>query len=81
MIIHGSADRIASPQRSRRVARALRRQTEVAYVEVKGGSHSMLRRSGCFDGLAAGCAVWMLLEQADGEILQRIAEGERDLVV
>ena len=81
VIIHGDADRIASPERSRHVAQQLRRQTEVTYVEVSGGTHSMLRRSGCFDGLAAGCATWMLLGESEGPIVTRIAAGERDLVV
>jgi pimeloyl-ACP methyl ester carboxylesterase len=81
VIIHGDGDRIASPERSHRVAQALRHQTQVTYVEVKGGTHSMLRRSGCFDGLAAGCAAWMLLGETDGPIVTRIAAGERDLVV
>jgi alpha-beta hydrolase superfamily lysophospholipase len=81
VIIHGDEDRIASPERSRRVAAALRRQTEVTYVAVAGGTHSMLRRSGCFDGLAAGCATWMLLGEAEGPIVTRIAAGDRDLVV
>jgi alpha-beta hydrolase superfamily lysophospholipase len=81
VIIHGDADRIADPDRSRRVADALRRETEVSYVEVTGGTHAMLSRRGCFDGLAADCAVWMLLGEIDGPILERIASGEPRLVV
>jgi alpha-beta hydrolase superfamily lysophospholipase len=76
VIIHGDADRIASPERSRQVARALSTRTKVSYVSVKRGTHSMLGRLNTFDELAARCAVWMLLGQADGAIMRRIAAGE-----
>jgi alpha-beta hydrolase superfamily lysophospholipase len=76
VIVHGDADRIASPARSKQVAEALGRQTEVAYVSVKGGTHAMLRRLDTFDGLAAECAAWMLLGQVEGAVVQRIAAGE-----
>jgi predicted esterase len=76
VIIHGDADRIASPVRSLQVARALSRQTEVTYVSVKAGTHAMLRRLDTFDGLAAQCAAWMLLGQVQGAVVERIAAGE-----
>ena len=81
MIIHGDADRVASPARSRQLAEALSRQTEVAYVSVKRGTHSMLGRIDTFDGLAAQCAAWILLGQADGTVVKRIAAGETWLEV
>lgn len=81
VIIHGDADRIASPERSRQVAQALSRQTRVAYVSVKGGTHAMLGRLDTFDGVAARCAVWMLLGQAEGTVVKRIAAGETWLEV
>jgi dienelactone hydrolase len=77
VIIHGDADRIASPDRSRRVAQRLSRQTQVAYVTVRGGTHAMLGRRDAFDGLAARCVVWMLLGEIDGAIIEQIAGGER----
>lgn len=79
VIIHGTDDRIASPEHSRQVAERLARRTSVAYVSVSGGTHAMLRHRAAFDGLAARCAAWMLLGRVDGEIVQRIADGEREL--
>jgi predicted esterase len=81
VIIHGDDDRIASPARSRKVARALSRETDVAYVSVKRGTHAMLGRLDTFDGLAARCAAWMLLGQVEGTVVQRIAAGETWLEV
>ncbi len=81
VIVHGDADRIASPARSRQVARALSRQTEVAYVSVRRGTHAMLGRLDTFDGLAGRCAAWMLLGQVQGAILERIVAGETWLEV
>jgi pimeloyl-ACP methyl ester carboxylesterase len=81
VIIHGDADRIASPERSRQVGQALSSETRVAYGSVPGGTHSMLGRLDTFDGLAAQCAVWMLLGQAEGTVVKRIAAGETWLEV
>ncbi len=77
MIVHGSEDRVASPDRAAAVARGLGRQTEVAYVNVLGGKHAMLGRHNLFDGLAAQFAVSTLLgEPAEGTIA-RVLAGER----
>jgi predicted esterase len=81
VIIHGDADRIASPARSRELAQALGHQTEVAYVSVKRGTHAMLGRLDTFDGLAAQCAAWMLLGQVEGPVVERIVAGETSLEV
>jgi pimeloyl-ACP methyl ester carboxylesterase len=81
VIIHGDADRVAIPARSREVAERLTRDTRVSYVTVKRGTHAMLRRNDSFDGLAARCAVWMLLRRAEGETVRRIAAGETWLEV
>jgi alpha-beta hydrolase superfamily lysophospholipase len=81
VIIHGDADRIASSDRSRQFAQRLGRETEVAYVSVAGGTHAMLRRRDTFDGVAARCTVWMLLGEAVGTIVQRIASGETSIEV
>ena len=81
VIIHGDADRVASPARSRQVAQALSRETNVTYVSVKGGTHSMLGRLETFDGLAARSAAWMLLGQVDDAVIERIDDGETWLEV
>ena len=77
LIVHGSADRIASPQRSAGLARALSRQTEVAYITISGGKHAMLGRHASFDGLAAEFAVLTLCGITIGAPMSRIASGER----
>jgi predicted esterase len=81
VIIHGDADRVASPARAWQVAERLRRETQVAFITVTGGKHAMLRRRDAFDGLAARCAVWMLLGRAEGDTVQRIAAGASALTL
>jgi alpha-beta hydrolase superfamily lysophospholipase len=81
VIIHGDADRIAAPERSRRVAEGLRRHTPVTYITVTGGKHAMLSHRGDFDTLAARCAAWMLLGESTDPIVARIAAGENDVTV
>ncbi|WP_323097462.1 alpha/beta hydrolase [Intrasporangium sp. YIM S08009] len=53
LVVHGDDDRVASPERAFRVARALAPRMPVGYIAVRGGRHSMLRRHEVFDGLAA----------------------------
>ena len=76
VIIHGDADQVASPDRSRALARRRRSVGDVAYVTVAGGTHAMLRRREAFDTLAARCAVWMLLGEVIGQTVGRIAAHE-----
>ncbi|MBA2347935.1 MAG: alpha/beta fold hydrolase [Solirubrobacterales bacterium] len=61
LILHGSADRIASPTRSAAVARALSRRVPVEHVVVEGGRHAMLRHGRRFVVPAADFAVEVLL--------------------
>lgn len=56
LFVHGTDDRIASPARVAQVAARLARVTDVALVEVEGGTHSMLRHHAAFDGAAADLA-------------------------
>jgi predicted esterase len=84
VIIHGDADVVASPSRSRKLAERLAASgtdPHVAYVSVRRGIHAMLIRLDAFDGLAARCAVWMLLDETNGETVERIAAGETWLEV
>jgi dienelactone hydrolase len=53
LVVHGDQDRIASADRSRRVADDLRRSTDVDYVLVPGGKHAMLSHHREFDRPAA----------------------------
>ncbi len=63
LIVHGSKDRIASPQRSAAMAERLRRHgIAMEYVNVPGGKHAMLRHHEKFSRPAADFAVDTLLE-------------------
>ncbi len=53
LIVHGDQDRIASPQKSAALARRMASSTDVGFVQVAGGTHSMLRHHDVFDRLAA----------------------------
>lgn len=53
LIVHGSADRVASPSRSGVVARSLAQTAGVSYICIEGGSHAMLRHHRQYDGYAA----------------------------
>jgi dienelactone hydrolase len=81
LIVHGARDRVASPQRSAALARALSARARVGYVCVEGGKHAMLARHRLFDGLAAGFAAATLLGIPTTGPLARIAAGERWITV
>ena len=81
LIIHGDEDRVALPERSRRLAAALGRDTAVSYVTVSGGKHAMLSHRRAFDGLAARAVAWMLLGEVHGSVIAAIAGGQRELRV
>lgn len=63
LIVHGTRDRIASPQRSAALAERLRGIARVSYVTVEGGKHAMLRHHGRFSGLATDFAVETLIDE------------------
>jgi pimeloyl-ACP methyl ester carboxylesterase len=77
LIVHGSADRVASPARSVALANTLSHQADVAYITINGGKHAMLGRHALFDQLAAQFAVWTLLGKPASETISRIETGER----
>jgi alpha-beta hydrolase superfamily lysophospholipase len=60
LIVHGSRDRIASPERSAALAERLRRGAEVEYVLVEGARHAMLKQHAEFSGRAARFATEVL---------------------
>lgn len=61
LIVHGTEDRVASPERARAVARNLARRTEVELIEIPGGKHAMLRHGSAFEKAASGFVVDTLL--------------------
>lgn len=62
VIAHGTADRIASIQRARTVARRLSRTAEVSFREIEGGKHAMLRHARAFHSVAVDAVRAHLLE-------------------
>ncbi len=66
LIVHGSRDRIASPQRSAALAERIGRTAAVSYVSIEGGKHAMLKHHDKFSGLAADFAVETLLGSPSG---------------
>ncbi len=81
LIIHGSADRVASPARSAELAERMSPGAQVGYISVAGGKHSMLRRHRVFDGLAAQFAATTLLGIPSNGPLARIEAGERRIEI
>jgi dienelactone hydrolase len=76
MIVHGSDDRIAQPDRSAAVARNLAGHGPVSYVRVAGGKHAMLAHHNTFDGLAAQFAVATLLNTPTRGLIGQVMAGE-----
>jgi dienelactone hydrolase len=76
LIVHGSRDRIASPERSEALARQLRRHAQVTYISVRGGKHAMLGHHSAFDGLAAQFAAATLLGEPGTGLIARALAGE-----
>ncbi len=81
LIVHGDADRVASPANAAAVARDLARTADVGFVTVEGGSHAMLRHHRVFDGLAADFAATTLLGADPSPTIARVLAGERWLAV
>lgn len=81
LIVHGSADRVASPARSAALADTLSRQAAVTYITINGGKHAMLGRHALFDQLAAQFAVWTLLGKPTSQTISRIETGERRIQI
>lgn len=77
LIVHGDRDRVASPERSEALARALARHAQVGYITVAGAQHAMLAHHRRFDGLAASFAAATLLGESDGGLVDRVLGGER----
>jgi alpha-beta hydrolase superfamily lysophospholipase len=53
LVVHGSEDRVAPPDRSAAVAERLARTARVGYVSIPGGRHAMLRHGPAFERYAA----------------------------
>lgn len=62
LIVHGTRDRIASPQRSAALAERLAGGARVRYLSVEGGKHAMLAKHEEFSRPAAEFAVQLLVD-------------------
>lgn len=65
LVVHGDADRIASPERAAQVARRLSRTADVEWRTVPGGKHAMLRHGAVFERAATDFVVETLLGRPD----------------
>ena len=63
LIVHGTADRVASIEKARSVARNLSRTTSVEFVEIEGGKHAMISHGREFDRRAAEFTATALLSR------------------
>lgn len=76
LVVHGDEDRVASIRRAEAVASALRRTTDVGFVRVAGGKHSMLRHHHVFDRLAADFAAATLLRDRPRGPVAQVLGGQ-----
>jgi len=61
LVMHGTADRVADPERARAVASAIADTTDVTFVPVEGGRHAMLRQGSTFERTATDFVLSSLL--------------------
>lgn len=79
LVVHGSDDRVADPDRAALVARRLARTaTSLGFVSVSGAGHAMLRRGHVFERAAADFVVGTLLDrQVRGPVAEVLAGEDR----
>jgi predicted alpha/beta-hydrolase family hydrolase len=76
LFVHGTRDRIASLRRAEEAARQLSSRTDVGFIRVTDGTHSMLRHRRAFDGAAAELASALLTGTASRGAVGRVLAGE-----
>lgn len=74
LIVHGSQDRIAKPDRSAAVARRLGRTGRLGYICIDGGKHAMLSHHDEFDGYAAAFTQACLLDERPASLPAPVRE-------
>ncbi|SEC54457.1 Alpha/beta superfamily hydrolase [Nocardioides exalbidus] len=76
LVVHGTDDRIASPERALQLARRLSESGRVGYIAVAGGKHAMLRRGRTFERLAAEFVTCTLLgDPARSSAVREVLDG------
>lgn len=82
LVVHGTADRVASLDRAMHVARAVSgRAARFGFLRVEGGKHAMLRRGSVFTGAAIDFVTATLLGREVSGPVARLVRGDDDLVV
>jgi alpha-beta hydrolase superfamily lysophospholipase len=77
LVVHGTDDRIADPDRSFAVARALCSTADsLGYLRVDGAKHAMLRRGRVFERAAADFCTATLLGRSVGGAVGELLDGE-----
>lgn len=76
LVVHGTGDRIASPDRARAVVTRLARHRPAGFIGVRGARHAMLRRHRVFSSAAAEAMLATLLKDAADGVVGRALAGE-----
>lgn len=78
LVVHGTEDRIASPDKAAAVARRLSATAPVGFVALPGGRHAMLRHGRTFERYAAEFVTATLLgEEPTSPTIEAVLAGER----
>ena len=82
LVVHGTQDRIAVPDRAERLARSVTQTgVDLGFVHVEGAKHAMLRRGRVFESAAADFVAATLLGRHVNGPAGRVLAGERELRV
>ena len=81
LVVHGTDDRIADPERSAAMAKELARTTDVGYLRVTNGRHAMLRHRSVFERAASDFARATLLGDEVGQPVADLLKGQRVVTV
>jgi predicted alpha/beta-hydrolase family hydrolase len=76
LFVHGTRDRIARLSKAESAARQLSARTDVGFIRVTDGTHSMLRHRGAFDGASAEFASALLTGTTSLGAVGRVLAGE-----
>ncbi|WP_036506694.1 alpha/beta hydrolase [Nocardioides sp. URHA0020] len=64
LVVHGTEDRVASPDRAKAVVSALAETTDVTFLPIEGGKHAMLSHGGSFERAATDFVLSSVLAPA-----------------
>ena len=79
LVVHGTEDRIAVPERAEAAARRLARTARVGFISVEGARHAMLRDGSRFERYAADFVTATLLDSRPSGPVADVLDG-RDRV-